>query len=66
MNNGNLWVFIAYFERERERECVSGGGAEREEDRGSQAGSMLSAQSWTRSLNSVTVRNLWVFIAMWE
>ena len=35
-----------FFERERERERahVNGGGAEREEDRGSETSSMLTAQ----------------------
>ena len=45
-----LFIFIF----ERKRTCVSWGEAEREDDRESQAGSALSAQSLTRGLNSRT------------
>ena len=38
----NLFLNVSYF-RERERELASGGGAEREGDRGSEAGSVLTA-----------------------
>ena len=36
---------LIYFERERERTRVMGGGAEREAERESETGSILSAQS---------------------
>ena len=36
---------------ERERECVRRGVAERDGDRGSEAGSMLTAESVTRGSN---------------
>ena len=39
-----------------ERENVSRGGAERERDRGSEAGSTLTAESPTRDLNPQTTR----------
>ena len=42
---------------ERERERMSRGGAEREGDRGSEAGSALSPQSPTRGSNSQTTRS---------
>ena len=62
-------VYVFIFERERERErvreresvcvCVSEGGAEREGDKESEAGSRLpaGAQSLTQSSNSRTVKS---------
>ena len=59
-----LYFFLSYFERERERECVcvcvcvcvraraSRGGAEREGDRGSAVGSVLTAESLKPGYNS--------------
>ena len=44
------------FERERERERAVG-EAQREEDRGSKVGSMLTEESWMRGLNSQIVRS---------
>ena len=46
---GLLWClselfFLMLFIFERERACTSGGGAEREGDRGSEAGSALTAR----------------------
>ena len=49
-----LSLFI-YFERERE--SASRVGAEREEERESQAGSGMSAQSLMQGLNSQTLRS---------
>ena len=49
----NLKVFKCLFLRERE----GGGGAEREGDRGSEAGSVLTGQSPMRVSNSRTMRS---------
>ena len=52
------WIlFIVERERERERAGMSRGGAEREGNRESQAGSKLSAQSPTWGSNPRTVRS---------
>ena len=55
-----LSLFI-YFKKERERgrerERPSGEGAEREGDRGSEAGSVLTAESPLQGLNSQTMRS---------
>ena len=50
----HLKFFIFYFFWERRRESASEGGAEREGDRGSEAGSVLTAESLTWGLNSWT------------
>ena len=55
-------IFIFYFKkclflREREGESMSGRGAEREGDRGSEEGSRLTAVSPMWGLNSQTVRS---------
>ena len=54
-----FFVVVLIFQREREREraSTSGGGAEREGDRGSEVGSVLTAASLPRDLNSWTVRS---------
>ena len=44
--------FLSFIYFERHQASVSGGGAEREEERESQTGSALSVQSLPRSLNS--------------
>ena len=49
-----LYLFII-FEREREREQT--GEGQREVDRGSEAGSVLRAESPRQGLNSSTVRS---------
>ena len=49
--------FISEGERERARQSTSRGGAEREGDTESEAGSRLSAQSPTRGSNPHTVRS---------
>ena len=41
-----------YFEREREKERMNGGRGEKKGDRGSKAGSVLTAESSTWDLNS--------------
>ena len=43
--------------RNRERMSISGGGAEKERDRGSEVGSMLTAKNPVRGLNSQIVRS---------
>ena len=48
-------IMFIYFERERQ--SMSWGGAEREEDRGSEAGSVLTAESPRWGSNSQTVRS---------
>ena len=50
----SFFTFFIYYEereRERERERTSGGGAEREEDRGPYVGSVLTAESPMRGSN---------------
>ena len=48
-----MFIYI----REREGERMRGGGAEREEDRGSEAGSVLTAESLMRGSNPRTMRS---------
>ena len=52
----NVYLLLAR-ERERETESVSRGGAESEGDRGSEAGSVLTAESPTWDSGSQTVRS---------
>ena len=52
-----FFLMFIYFERERASLCMWLGGAEREGERESQAGSALSAQSLMRGPNSQTVRS---------
>ena len=40
-----FFIVCLFFQRERERESMSGSGEEREGDRGSEAGSVLTAAS---------------------
>ena len=54
-----LFFMFIYFERDmgRERGRTSGRGADREGDTESQAGTMLSVQTWTQGRISRTVRS---------
>ena len=47
-----IYIFIYVYFLEREREGTRGGGAEREGDRGSEVGSVLTAASPMWGLNS--------------
>ena len=47
-----IFIYVYFLEREREREGTRGGGAEREGDRGSEVGSVLTAASPMWGLNS--------------
>ena len=51
-------MFIFETETERERERMSGGGTEREEDRGFKAGFVLTAVNPVQGSNPLTVRSL--------
>ena len=51
LNIKKIFLMLFIFERERERE--SRGGVEREGDRGSEAGSVLTAQSPMWGLNKL-------------
>ena len=51
------FFFLRQKERERERTNISCGGAERQGDRGSKAGSVLTPENPVRGLNSQMVRS---------
>ena len=54
---GNVYLFLRERERERERAHMSRGGTEKEGNRGSEAGSMLTAESPSQGSNSQIARS---------